>query len=139
MDPIVAGITHVARTHLDWRGELSPSAPLAELFELDSIRLLTLVVELENHFQICLEEGDELAEIVKRAQSRSRVEAPPGTGLPQVPPLLAGGHGYDLDASFRSAGRAEGDGGRKPLIVKCIHHGLTWFACRARRLAPACR
>ena len=59
MDPIVAGITHVARTHLDWQGELSPSAPLAELFELDSIRLLTLVVELENHFQICLEEGDE--------------------------------------------------------------------------------
>ncbi len=35
------------------------STRLAEALELDSIRMLTLVVELENHFDICLEEGDE--------------------------------------------------------------------------------
>ena len=34
-------------------------APLVETLKLDSIRMLTLMVEVENHFEICLEEDDE--------------------------------------------------------------------------------
>jgi acyl carrier protein len=53
------GIQTVAQTHLDWQGEVKEEDPLVEAFRLDSIRLLTLVVELENHFEIYLEDGDE--------------------------------------------------------------------------------
>ena len=38
---------------------MTEETSLAETLRLDSIRLLTLVAELENHFQICLEDGDE--------------------------------------------------------------------------------
>jgi acyl carrier protein len=34
---------------------------LVEDLELDSIRLLTLAVEVENHFRICLDEDDDRA------------------------------------------------------------------------------
>ncbi|HJN76796.1 MAG TPA: phosphopantetheine-binding protein [Myxococcota bacterium] len=58
-DDVLEGVRSVAREHLDHEGELVLSTRLAEALELDSIRMLTLVVELENHFDICLEEGDE--------------------------------------------------------------------------------
>jgi acyl carrier protein len=58
-DRILEGLVAVAREHLDHEGDLDPAASLVEVLELDSIRLLTLIVEVENHFRICLEEGDE--------------------------------------------------------------------------------
>ncbi len=56
---ILAGLQNVAEQHLDFEGRLEPKTALVETLRLDSIRLLTFVVETENHFQICLEEGDE--------------------------------------------------------------------------------
>ncbi len=56
---ILAGITAVARKHLDRREPLAPGMHLVEDLELDSIRLLTLAVEVENHFRVCLDEEDD--------------------------------------------------------------------------------
>ena len=56
---LLAGIVSVAREHLAYEGEVRPETSLVSAFALDSIRMLTLVVELENHFKVMLEEGDE--------------------------------------------------------------------------------
>ena len=58
---ILAGIAAVAREHLDWTGELRPEMRLVEELQLDSLKLLTLAVEVENRFRICLDEADETA------------------------------------------------------------------------------
>ena len=58
-EDILAGIRRVASEYLAYEGDILPDTLLAPTLELDSIRMLTLVVELENHFTICLEEGDE--------------------------------------------------------------------------------
>jgi acyl carrier protein len=61
LDPaaILAGIGEVARGHLDWEGPVTPEMRLVEDLRLDSIRLLTLAAEVENHFEILLGEEDE--------------------------------------------------------------------------------
>ena len=56
---ILEGIAKVAREHLRFDGEIGPGLRLVDTLELDSLRLLTLVVEIENHFRICLDEGSE--------------------------------------------------------------------------------
>ena len=56
---VLTGIAKVAREHLDFDGELHRETQIVEALELDSIRLLTLVVEIENHFRVTLEEGSE--------------------------------------------------------------------------------
>jgi acyl carrier protein len=56
---ILAGIAAVAREHLDWQGPVAPEMRLLEDLRLDSIRALTLAVEVENRFRICLDEADE--------------------------------------------------------------------------------
>ena len=56
---ILSGIAAVAREHLDWQEPLSLDMHLVEDLRLDSIRLLTLAVEVENHFRICLDETDD--------------------------------------------------------------------------------
>ena len=56
---LLKGIQEVAELHLDFEGQLNETTSLNETLRLDSLRLLTLVAELENHFQICLEDGDE--------------------------------------------------------------------------------
>jgi len=56
---ILDGIAAVARKHLDYAGPLAPEMRLVEDLELDSIRLLTLAVEVENHFRVCLDEEDD--------------------------------------------------------------------------------
>jgi len=56
---ILAAILEVARDHLGWRRELPLEARLIEDLELDSIRLLTLAVEVENRFRIVLDPEDE--------------------------------------------------------------------------------
>ncbi len=56
---ILRAISEVARTKLDLKRELSVDMHLVEDLELDSIRLLTLAMEIEDHFEICLDEEDE--------------------------------------------------------------------------------
>jgi len=53
---ILAGVTEVARTHLGWEGPLDPELRLVEDLELDSIKSLTLALEVENYFRVCLDE-----------------------------------------------------------------------------------
>jgi acyl carrier protein len=60
-DEILAGIREVAREHLGHGGELAGEMRLVEDLELDSIRLLTLAVEVENRFRVRLDEADEAA------------------------------------------------------------------------------
>jgi acyl carrier protein len=62
---ILRGIEEVAREHLDLTDEagrprvLSPDLRLVEDLALDSIQLLTLAVEVENRFEICMDPEDE--------------------------------------------------------------------------------
>ena len=59
-------ISEVARDKLDLEGEVRLDMRLVEDLQLDSIRLLTLAMEVEDRFKICLDEEDEEA-IVKVA------------------------------------------------------------------------
>jgi len=56
-------IRQLAREQLGFTGELRPEQRLAEDLELDSIKSLTLAVEVENRFRICLDPDSE-AQIV---------------------------------------------------------------------------
>ncbi len=58
-ETILAGILDVARLHLGWEGALTPDMHLIEDLRLDSVRLLTLAAEVENHFRVFLDELDE--------------------------------------------------------------------------------
>jgi len=58
---ILAGVQAVAREHLAVRDPLAPRMRLVEDLELDSIRLLTLAVEVENRFRVRLDEADDAA------------------------------------------------------------------------------
>lgn len=58
-EQILEAVAQVAARHLGWEGKLRPEMHLVGDLELDSLRLLTLAVEVENHFQICLDEDDE--------------------------------------------------------------------------------
>jgi acyl carrier protein len=58
-ESILAGIAEVARVHLGWEDPLTPDMRLVEDLRLDSIRLLTLAVEVENRFRVRLDELDE--------------------------------------------------------------------------------
>ncbi len=58
-DAILDGIREVAAQHLGWQGDLPLEARLVEDLELDSLRLLTLAVEVENRFQVALDPDTE--------------------------------------------------------------------------------
>jgi acyl carrier protein len=58
---ILAGVAAVAREHLGATAELRPDMRLVEDLRLDSLKLLTLAVEVENRFRIRLDEEDESA------------------------------------------------------------------------------
>ena len=60
-DDILHAISSVARDKLELDSELRPDMRLVEDLELDSIRLMTLAMEVEDHFEICLDEEDEEA------------------------------------------------------------------------------
>jgi acyl carrier protein len=53
---IIDGIAEVARQHLGWQGSLRPEMRLVEDLELDSLKSLTLALEVENYFKVCLDE-----------------------------------------------------------------------------------
>jgi acyl carrier protein len=55
-DEILDGIAEVARIHLGWEGALRSEQRLVEDLELDSLKSLTLALEVENYFQVCLDE-----------------------------------------------------------------------------------
>ncbi len=52
-------VGEVLQRELGYAGEIDPSTRLVEDLELDSLRLLTLVVGLEDRFEVALEQGDE--------------------------------------------------------------------------------
>ncbi|MEM7353692.1 MAG: phosphopantetheine-binding protein [Acidobacteriota bacterium] len=56
---ILDRIATVAREKLDLEIELKQDMRLVEDLALDSIRLLTLAMEVEDRFRICLDEEDE--------------------------------------------------------------------------------
>ena len=60
-EEILEAISGVAHDKLDLDRELSGDMRLVEDLELDSIRLLTLAMEIEDHFEVCLDEEDEEA------------------------------------------------------------------------------
>ncbi len=60
-DEILHAISEVARDKLEREGELHRDMRLVEDLQLDSIRLLTLAMEVEDRFEICLDEEDEEA------------------------------------------------------------------------------
>ncbi len=53
---IINGIAEVARQHLGWKRSLRPEMRLVEDLELDSLKTLTLALEVENYFKVCLDE-----------------------------------------------------------------------------------
>lgn len=71
---VLAEIERLAREKVGWRGRLERSMRLVEDLQLDSIRNLTLAIEIENHFRIAIgqeDEGDletvgDLVDIVQR-------------------------------------------------------------------------
>jgi acyl carrier protein len=74
-EEVLAAIAEVARTRLGWRGELRPEMRLVEDLQLDSIRLLTLAVEIENRFRVRLDESDDasvetVGDLVERVRSK---------------------------------------------------------------------
>jgi acyl carrier protein len=56
---VLAEIARVAHSRLAWSGTLARELDLLETFALDSLRQITLMVELEDAFRIRLDEGDE--------------------------------------------------------------------------------
>lgn len=60
---IMDGIAEVARTHLEWPGELHADLNLVEDLELDSLKALTLALEVENRFRVYLDQDGDLVTI----------------------------------------------------------------------------
>lgn len=54
-DEVLAVIAEVAREHVGFTGELRRELRLVEDLELDSLKALTLAVEVENRFRIRLD------------------------------------------------------------------------------------
>ena len=74
-DEILHGIRAVVHRHLDPEAHVEPGTLLVEDLGLDSLGLLTLVVEVEDRFRICLAEGDEtgvvtVADLVRLLRAR---------------------------------------------------------------------
>jgi acyl carrier protein len=75
---ILAAVENLARVHLGWSGPLRPEMRLVEELGLDSLKRLTLAIEIENHFRIRLDDEEEseietIAALI--AAVRSRLDA----------------------------------------------------------------
>jgi acyl carrier protein len=57
-EEVLAGVVEVARRHVGWDGDLRPEMRLVEDLELDSLKLLTLALEVENRFRVELDEAE---------------------------------------------------------------------------------
>ena len=62
-EAILQDIAQVARLHVGWAGPLDEKMRLVEDLELDSIKTLTLALELENHFRICLPQDAQIVTV----------------------------------------------------------------------------
>lgn len=60
-EEILTRIEQIAQEHLERPGRLHPNLRLVEDLELDSLLLLTLAIEVENSFSVCLDQEDEAA------------------------------------------------------------------------------
>ncbi len=58
---VLAGISDIAHRQLGRQVEVTPQMRLIEELGLDSLQLLALSVEVENRFEVCLDEADEAA------------------------------------------------------------------------------
>lgn len=58
-ETLLEGIRAIARKHLRYEGPLEPETPLVESMQLDSVRMVMLLVEVEDHFGVSLEDADE--------------------------------------------------------------------------------
>jgi acyl carrier protein len=58
---ILTAISELAHRELEWEGPLRPEMRLVEDLALDSLRLLTLAVAVEDRFRVALDEEDETA------------------------------------------------------------------------------
>jgi acyl carrier protein len=57
---VVAIVQDVARTYLHVETPLTMDTELVDALGLDSLRMITLVAELENRLKVCFDEGDEV-------------------------------------------------------------------------------
>ena len=58
MDEVLGEIGRVLREELGMQREVRPGDDLVRDLQLDSVGLLTLVVDLEDHFRVALKEED---------------------------------------------------------------------------------
>jgi acyl carrier protein len=58
-EEILQAVGELAREKLGWRGAVRRDMRLVEDLELDSMRLLTLAMAVEDRFRVCLDESDE--------------------------------------------------------------------------------
>ena len=70
---VLERLQKIAEDYLDFKGTLHLEQNLVEDLELDSIRLLTLAVEVENEFRVILSEdhdlitvGDLVTEVIRQ-------------------------------------------------------------------------
>lgn len=56
---ILADLRRILREQLRVSAPIELDTDVQRDLQLDSVRLLALVVELENHFEVCFEPGDE--------------------------------------------------------------------------------
>jgi len=56
---ILKGIQYVFNEYLQIESAITPEVDITNELQLDSLELLTLIVELENHFLVAFEHGDE--------------------------------------------------------------------------------
>jgi acyl carrier protein len=82
-EAILDGIRAVFAEHLNVPDGVTPETNIVGDLRLDSLELLTLVVELENHFRVAFAEGDEqgvvtvsdLLDLVERTLASQQVTA----------------------------------------------------------------
>lgn len=79
---ILAGIVAAARKELGYQGELRPEQRLVEDLALDSIRLLSLAMAVEDHFRIALDADDEsgiatVADLIALVEKKLAAPCPP--------------------------------------------------------------
>jgi acyl carrier protein len=65
---ILDRLRELVRSELGWRGPVEPESTLAGDLGLDSVKLLTLVVELENAFRVVIEPDEGAAPPVRVAE-----------------------------------------------------------------------
>jgi len=78
-EEILEGIAAVAREHLNFNDPIRPEMGLIDDLRLDSLRLLTLAVEVENRFRVRLDPDEEasIATVGDLIDTVARKLAPP--------------------------------------------------------------